>query len=41
MTADIDINRAPRLLIDRHGEDAGSRAARRANELQEDGESVN
>ncbi len=33
MIADLDIYRAAKLVLDQHGQDAGSRAAERADEL--------
>lgn len=38
MIPDLDIYRAAKLLIDQHGEDAPIRAAERANELLEAGD---
>ena len=38
MIPDLDIYRAAKLLVDRHGEDAPIRAAERADELLEDGD---
>ena len=38
MIPDLDIYRAAKLLIDQHGEDTPIRAAERADELLEDGD---
>jgi hypothetical protein len=38
MIPDVDIYRAAKLLVDQHGEDAGTRAAERADQLLEDGD---
>ena len=37
MTSDLDIYRSAKLLIDRHGEDAGLEAAMRADAMLEKG----
>ena len=38
MTSDLDIYRAAKLLVDRHGDEAPSHAAMRADELLKDGD---
>ena len=38
MVPDLDLNRAAKLLVDQHGEDAPIRAAERADELLEAGD---
>jgi hypothetical protein len=38
LISDLDIYRAAKLLIDQHGEDAPIRAAQRADELLQDGD---
>ena len=38
MIPDLDIYRAAELFVDQHGEDAGTRAAQRADELLQDGD---
>ena len=38
MIPDLDIYRAAKLLVDRHGEDASIRAAERADDLLEAGD---
>ena len=40
LTDDPDILRAVKLAIERHGADAGIRAARRANELADEGDAA-
>ena len=40
MTSDPDIYRAAKLLIDQHGENAGLRAAERADQLLEAGDMI-
>jgi hypothetical protein len=38
LISDLDVCRAAKLFVDQHGEDVGTRAAQRADELLQDGD---